>query len=118
VNRLALAEDALVTERQAREKAERLVQEMRAALVEAETKYRHAELAVEEARAALDAERNARETAEQRLSKVGAEASISAPVPVAKKGRGRPRRASVPTASQDDAQPVEWWVTGWRRQIR
>jgi hypothetical protein len=115
---LALAEDALARERQARDKAERLVQEMKAALIEVETKYRHAELGLDEARTALGAERRARETAEQQLSNVRVEPSISAPAPVTKRGRGRPRRASVSTASHDDAQPVEWWAPGWRTQIR
>jgi hypothetical protein len=91
---------------------------MKAALIEAETKYRHAELALEEARAALVAEQSARETAEEQLSKVRAEPSISNPAPAAKRGRGRPRSASVSPASQDEAQPIEWWAPGWRMRFR
>jgi hypothetical protein len=118
VNRLALAEDALARERQAREKAERLVQEMKAALIAAETRYRHAELDLEEARTALAAERSSREAAAQQLGKARTKVSISAPAPVAERRRGRPRRASVSPASQDEAQPVEWWSPGWRTQFR
>jgi hypothetical protein len=146
INRVALAEDTLAAERQAREKAERLVRDLKASLLEAETKCKHTELALDEARAALGAERGAREAAErdarqavERSERLTSEhaaaiaivrkpaparaAEASAPevedVPIVKKRRGRPPRSAStdaprPAEPEDDAQPVEWWVPGWR----
>ncbi len=146
VNRVALAEDTLAAERLAREKAERLVRDLKASLLEAETKCKHTELALDETRASLAAERAARDAAERdaREAREAAErgardasereaAATAFPgavvkpltdeaITVVKRRRGRPPRTAGAVAKtarpsepeDDDAQPVEWWVPGWR----
>jgi hypothetical protein len=67
VNRVAAAEAALTDERHAREQLARQLRDAEAALHEARTKRGHAELARDEAIAALAAERIAREAAEEQV---------------------------------------------------
>ncbi len=67
VNRVAAAEAALAEERHAREQLARQLRDAEAALHEAKTKRGHAELARDEAMAALAAERSAREAAEEQI---------------------------------------------------
>jgi hypothetical protein len=100
VNRVAAAEAALVHERQAREQVARQLREVETALREAQTKRGHAELARDEALAALAAERAAREAAEERIKDLSAAAQSQGPQPEttispAPARRGRPRLTAV-----------------------
>jgi hypothetical protein len=141
VNRVAIAEAALATERQAREQATRRLQTVEAALREAETRRGHAELARDEAVAALAAERAARQAAEEQLRQLTESAVAipersrrSAPAPVpepavpepaveepptsAPRKRGRPAKVQPTPPRKAESEPVEWWVPGWQKRRR
>jgi hypothetical protein len=146
VNRVAAAEAALDAERQAREQLSRQLRDAEAALREAQTKRGHAELARDEAVAALAAERGARLAAEEQVRLLSAATETPAtPAVSAANSRMTPRRAAVPhdPAAQpkrrgrppgsgtktprpvaktpepelDDSGAVEWWVPGWKERI-
>lgn len=117
VNRVAEAEAALAGERRAREEAMRALRDAQAALRDAETKRGHAELARDEAVKALSVERQAREAIERQLQeKVALEASAApkAATMTALTGKRRGRPRSVLSAKAQEAEPVQWWVPGWR----
>jgi len=127
VNRVAVAESALAEERKRREQAERERDEAKAALHEAQTKFGHAELARDEeiaarkeaiaardeALAALEAERRARADAAGQVNglAVGPDVANGGIQPVARR-RGRPPKLVV-APTQDEGEPVQWWIPGW-----
>jgi hypothetical protein len=143
VNRVAIAEAALQEERHARELLTRQLREAEAALREAQTKRGHAELAHEEAVAALAAERSAREAAEEQLrhlqqataprhatvhaladtgAEPGTDMTAGAFPQPRRRGRppgskAKPAGVAVQATAPDRDGAVEWWVPGWRDRI-
>jgi hypothetical protein len=109
VNRVAAAEAALTEERHAREQLSRQLRDAETALREAQTKRGHAELARDEAVAALATERTAREAAEEKvrqltmIAEMPAEDSARPATPAAVK-RASQRRASE---APDPAMPAK-----------
>jgi hypothetical protein len=95
VNRVAAAEAALTEERHAREQLARQLRDAETALREAQTKRGHAELARDEAVAALAEERGAREAAEERIK----ELTIAVETPAAASG-GPAAAATVTLATR------------------
>jgi hypothetical protein len=118
-NRVVEAQAALAAERLAREQAEAALRHAEDALRHAETRRVQAELARDEAVAALAGERSARTAAEQTLlerASVSAQPQVmSAETP---RRRGRPPKSAQPSAlaTSDDA-PVEWWIPGWKTRL-
>ncbi len=109
VNRVAAAEAALADERHAREQIARQLRDAETALREAQTKRGHAELARDEAIAALAAERSAREAAEEHVKQllIAAQAVVVEAVPPAEPATvtaATRRRAPVAT---DHAAPAK-----------
>jgi hypothetical protein len=132
-NRLQQAEEALATEQAAHQNTLRALRQAQEALLEAETKRGHGELALHEAHAAraavegaLAAERAAREALETELrelraafdaSVLGAGAEPAGDEPPRRRRRQAQVEDEVP-AAEDGAEPVQWWVPGWRRSAR
>lgn len=117
VNRVAAAEAALKTERAARERAERSLQEALAAVQHLQTQLAHAELAHKEA---LAAERHGREAAEQVLAAANAAREATAPrstETTARASPGKPRRKTGGPV-QREPQPVKWWLPSYRAKMR
>jgi hypothetical protein len=127
VNRVAVAETALVEERKRREQAERERDEAKIAMHEMQTKFGHAELARDEAMAArdaaiaardealaaLEAERSAREVAVAEPKRPPDRSEADAPP----RRRGRPPKVPAPAVEEEDlpeGEPVQWWAPGWR----
>jgi hypothetical protein len=136
VNRLREVETALKAEQDARQRAERLLTEARAAIHDLQTKIGHANLARDEAveranslqsdmaalTAALNAERDARSEAEVALQLVSesegitvrrrpmkAPATASAAPPVKRRGRPPGTVNGVRKARAAEPKPVRWW---------
>jgi len=105
VNRVAAAEAALTQERHAREQLTRQLREAETALREAQTKRGHAELARDEALAALAAERGAREAAEEQVKQLQAAAQAPAIEP-AQAVVTNPTRRRAPMAT-GQAEPAK-----------
>ncbi len=131
-NRLVAAEAALQTERAARERAERSLQEAQETIQHLQTQLGHANLAHAEL---LAAERHAREAAERHLAEeVVARAELetrlsamsSAVVPVAQASQPtilptvRKPRAKSPTPARPakQAKPVKWWLSAGKTSGR
>ena len=115
INRVALAELALSEERQLREQVEKRLRSAETSLREAQTKLGHAELARDEARVALAAERRAREAAEDQVRQMTAPRVSEVIAPMR---RERRPRGSVPKPTKvDDSEPVEWWAPGWKDRL-
>ena len=120
VNRVAIAEAAVATERQARERAEKLLSDAEATVLKLTTKLGQVELARDQSVAALAVERQRREQAEAQVEQLSARPTepVSAAPTAASAPKKRGRKPAMPTeaapepASED--QPVEWWVPGWR----
>jgi hypothetical protein len=134
-NRLAASEAALAVERAARSRAERALQEALATIRDLQTKLGHAELARHEAlqagaaeaeriaalraedvqqlahlQAALDAERAARQNAEQALRE-----ALAARPAKTRSGQARPAQpAPAPKAKAPEPKPVKWWIKSKR----
>jgi len=132
VSRISIVQKALAGERAARERAERSLQEALATIHDLKTKRGHAELARQEATAAIDTvradaqEREARlndELAVERIARAAAEASLqqadlareaaeaacgaAVPTPKIKPVVKAARKASI---KQREPQPVKWWL--------
>ena len=104
INRVAAAEAALIEERHAREQLSRQLRDAESALREAQTKHGHAELARDEAIAALAAERSARDAAEEKVRELTNGQALpaalpSVPDPYTPVGRRTRQRASIPSES-------------------
>jgi hypothetical protein len=138
VNRAAAAEATLRAERGAREHAERALADAQTTVQHLRTQIAHSDMAHREA---LSAERAARETAEQalreaiearaaaeaRIAELSAEPRIRRPRPdivvaaerpdaegMAPRARaGRPRKV-VAATSDDEPEPVQWWLPSFR----
>jgi hypothetical protein len=125
VNRLAAAEAARDSERNARQRAERALAEAQAALRNLQTQVRHTAMnqdeVLESARravterdaldAALTAERQAREAAEQALAKLMARRERTATAdPVSATVTLRVRKPARAKGRAPEPKPVKWWV--------
>jgi hypothetical protein len=124
---LAKAEEALQEERTAREKVEAALKQAQATIQTLQTKIVHAELAhVEE----LAAQRQTIEAVfavktELAVKKEEAPAPVLAsevtPVskPVATPApTARREKVKAAVVETDEAEPVEWWVAGWKDRLR
>ena len=103
---LTAAEDALHAERTAREQAEIALAQANATIVTLQTKLAHAEMAHAEALAAERALRDAERA--QRAAAV-------------EEAKNRPRQPASPvdeTAADQEQEPVQWWVPGWKGAYR
>ena len=135
VNRLAIAENALETERTARQRCERTLAEVQATVRELQTKIGHADLARDEAvetashlraenerlKAELVVERQAHAEAEQAFHQAlngGIRRRVVRPAaPVAESAPGMPRKRGRPLGSKNgvrkspvrEPKPVKWW---------
>ena len=146
VNKLALVETALRSEQESRQRAERALTEAQATIHDIQTKLGHAFLERDEARdtaqrleadkraliSTLDAERDARQKAEDALETRIGDPGLSEPVPGRPVGRppklaatkaarpttDAPARGSIvartkpqPKVRKSDSKPVKWWLT-------
>lgn len=137
VNRIAAAENALRSERGARERAERSLKEAMATSQHIQTKLAHADLAHNEALAAERAGREraeaalaeaiaARDSLEQRLAEMTqAQLRVSAATPGIGDGGDTPTKAA-PTKPRRKAavrperepEPVKWWLPSYKARTR
>ncbi len=99
----AKLEEALQTERAAREMAETALRQANATIQALQTKIAHAEIAHAEALAAE------RRNAEQAIA---AAAAVPAPV------QAKPAKPPQAQADEEDQEPVQWWVPGWRKGLK
>jgi len=133
VSRISIVQKALAGERAARERAERSLQEALATIHDLKTKRGHAELARQEATAAVEAiradaqEREARlngELASERAARAAAEASLQQAI-LAREAAEAAVGAAIPTPKVKavvkaarktgpklrEPQPVKWWLS-------
>jgi hypothetical protein len=135
VNRIAIAEAALRTERAMRERTERSLREMQATLQQLQTKLGHTDL---EHREALAAERRGREQAEAvlaeavaarealeaRLSEMEAHSRVtevephSEPAGSNQPRQAKPRRKTTRSPVEREPQPVKWWLPSYKSKTR
>jgi hypothetical protein len=128
VNKLALVETARRSEHEARQHAERALTDAQATIRDLQTKLGHALLERVGRRleadklaltSALDAERNARQKAEEEaLQNRSGGRSVSETVPTGPVGRtaqdkaARPKNTRLqPKARKPEPKPVKWWLT-------
>jgi hypothetical protein len=143
-SRIAAAETMARNERAAREQAERALADANTAVQHLRTQLVHSEMAHREALAAERATRErleqalrdateARTAAEARVIELSAAARVRRPRPeivasserpgndlvdAPRRPRGRPRKVVAAVATEEEAEPVQWWLPSFRATSR
>ncbi len=116
----ARLEEVLQSERAAREHADAALKHANATIQALQTKIAHAELSHQEALAAQARGFESR-LAEQEAARPEPTPELEPRREPRPEPRSEPRRAKQPAASVEDAggeaEPVEWWVPGWREGL-